>query len=210
MTPRVSLDSVDFNRAAQRLVATSKKSAEQVLREQAALFVVDAAKLTPPNKDFKWNKKGGEQAIRADLARVFVPSTRKDATTDLAAIHRAARGRFGRVNRSTSPVPARGVAAYRRQVLALVGKMAAGWKSAAATLGAKLPAWITRHSAAGFAKVETRGSEVNILVANQSVYPRLANEIERRLPYALRRRRNAINRRVDNFLRRNALAAGFR
>ena len=54
----ITVDSAEFNKAAQRLIATSKKSIKQNLYEQGKIIVVEAAKLTPPNKNLKWNKKG--------------------------------------------------------------------------------------------------------------------------------------------------------
>jgi hypothetical protein len=206
---RVTVDSRDFDRAAQRLVATSKKSAREVLTDQARLVVVEAAKITPPNKNFKWNRKGGETTVRTDLARLFASSTAASAETGLGSIHRAERNRFGRVPRGVQQRRARGLAAYRKQVLATVGLMAAGWKAAASKLGAKLPAWITRHNSAGFATVDVRGSRVAITIANASVYPRLAASLDRRLSAVLKRRTDALTRRWDYFVKVNARAAGF-
>jgi hypothetical protein len=128
----------------------------------------------------------------------------------LEPYHRQRRNRFGRVGRSNSPVAAKGFAAYRAQVLARVGRMAAGLKSAASKLGAKLPAWITRHNSSGFATVRTDGSRVDVTIGNATVYPRLANALERRAQAALSKRSRAINRRVDYFLKQNARRAGFR
>jgi len=255
MSAAVTIDPTRFNNAIQRVIATSKKSSEQILRQQAALFVVDAAKLTPPNKNFKWNKKGGEQTILNDLnhilvglspnlfrqfvdlfggkvmrrqlttkdGRVFV-SDRDELVTNIPGFHKSQRTRFGRVTKAGSytrdigrsrdhvrgVVPESSKKAYIKTALKRVGKLAAGWKAAAIKLGAKLPAWITRHDSAGYAKVETRGSVVSVELANASVYPRIMGTIERRLPVALRRRAGAMNRMVDRYLKLNARRAGFR
>jgi hypothetical protein len=207
---RLEIASDRFDTAVQRLVATSKKSAEQVLRDQAKLLVVEVAKITPPNKDFKWNRQGGETTNRNDLAKLFRKSSSRIAETDLKGVHRRARNRFGRIGSGVQAIPAKGLPAYTTQVLAKVGLMAAGWKAAATKLGAKLPAWITRHNSSGFATVRTDGSRVDVTIGNATVYPRLANALERRAQAALSKRSRAINRRVDYFLKQNARRAGFR
>lgn len=210
MSATVLIDSSNFDHAVQRLIATSKRSGQELLSQQARLLVVDVAKITPPNKDFKWNRAGGEQTIKTDLAKLFRPSTARNAETDLAGIHQRARNRFGRVAGRPQQVPARGVAAYRRAVLAKVGRMAAGWKAAASKFGAKLPGWITRHNVSGSATLRIRGDLVEAEITNDSVYTRAAQAITRRLKSALRRRSGAINRQVDRFLQVNARRAGFR
>ena len=156
----MTIDSVAFDRAAPRLIATSKRSAQDLLRDQARLLVVDVAKITPPNKDYKWNRKGGEQTIKTDLARLFSTSRSDSAVSGLESIHRKARNRFGRVPRGVEQVAAKNLATYRKQVLAKVGLMAAGWKSAASKLGAKLPGWITRHNSTGSASIRVQGARV--------------------------------------------------
>jgi hypothetical protein len=68
----LTVDSAEFNRAAQRLIATSKKSTKQNLYEQGKIIVVEAAKLTPPNKNLKWNKKGGELSLTNDINKILI------------------------------------------------------------------------------------------------------------------------------------------
>ena len=68
----ITVDSAEFNKAAQRLIATSKKSTKQNLYEQGKIIVVEAAKLTPPNKNLKWNKKGGELALTNDINKILI------------------------------------------------------------------------------------------------------------------------------------------
>lgn len=68
----VTVDSAEFNRAAQQLIATSKKSTKQNLYEQGKIIVVEAAKLTPPNKNLKWNRKAGETAVTNDINKILI------------------------------------------------------------------------------------------------------------------------------------------
>jgi hypothetical protein len=182
------------------------------MRAQGKLIIVDAAKITPPNQNFRYARRLGEMAIRADLGRLFQSSTASSATTDLEGIHRKNRNRSGRVARKVDRVKAKGLVAYRNQVLARVGKLAAGWANAASMLGATLPSWITRHSRPGFARITQSGGTTTLEMANQGVYTggRIRADLERRLGYAIRKRAGAINRQVDHFLKRTAAVCGFR
>ncbi len=206
----VTVDSAKFNEAAERLIATSKKSIKENLREQGKIIVVEAAKLTPPNKNFKWNKKGGELAASNDLARLFVSSKAKDAETNLASIHKKSRNRAGRVAKNIDEVKAAKLALYKKKVLATVGKMAAGWKSAASQLGAKLPAWITRHSRPGYAKYSQQGSRGTLELTNAGIYASKREGVQKRLSAVLAKRASAINKRVDYYLKQNARSSGFK
>jgi hypothetical protein len=208
----VTIDSAPFARAAQRLIATSKKSAADLMRQQGKLIIVDAVKITPPNQNFRYARRLGEMAIRADLGRLFQSSQASSATTDLAGIHRKNRNRSGRVARNVDRVKAKGLVAYRNEVLARVGKLAAGWANAAQSLGATLPDWIKRHNRPGFARITQSGGTTTLTLANQGVYTggRIRADLERRLGYAIRKRAGAINRQVDHFLKRNAAVCGFR
>jgi len=210
----VTVDSTRFNKACERLIATSKRSTKQLLEEQGKQIIKEAALVTPPNKNSKNNKKGGEDAIRNDLAKLFINSRAKSALpqSDLASIHRKYRNRRGRVKYKGEPMRAQGVAAYRKMLFARVGKMAAGWKKAAAQLGHNLPAWITRHTRAGSISYKTSGlfnSRGELEMTNAGVYAGQRNGIERRLSFAMKKQTGKINRKVNNFLRQNAKAAGF-
>lgn len=211
----VTIDSAEFNKAAQRLIATSKKSTKTLLEEQGKLIIKEAALITPPNKNSKNNKSGGERTIRADLAKLFIASKAKDAVGagELSQIHRKYRDRRGRVKYSGEKIKAQGLAAYRKTLIARVGKMAAGWKKAASRLGHTLPAWISRHSRAGSITYKTSGlfnSKGELAMTNAGVYPGQRGGIERRLNFAMRKQAGKINRRVDYYLKQNAKSAGFK
>jgi hypothetical protein len=214
-TKSITIDSAEFNKAAQRLIATSKKSTKTVLEEQGKLIIKEAALITPPNKNSKNNKSGGERTIRADLAKLFIPSRSKDAVSagDLAQIHRKHRDRRGRVRYKGDKIKAQSLAAYRKTLLARVGKMAAGWKKAATKLGQSLPAWIERHSRAGSITYKTSGlfnSKGELAMTNSGVYAGQRSGLERRLNFAMKKQAGKINRRVDYFLKQNAKSAGFK
>jgi hypothetical protein len=209
MKPRFEVDSSKLNEALKKFKATSRKSTEAVLRQQGKLLVVELAGITPPNKKFKWNKKGGEATVRNDIAKLFRSSKSRKATTNLAQAHLAARDRRGRVPKGVEKIPAKGLVAYRKLMLARVGQMAAGWKSAADKLNAKLPAWITRHDSAGHGKVTVNSGTVEIELANKAVYSGQKNWLERGVKAALKKRYWAMTKQVTNFKKKAAKEAGF-
>ena len=210
----ITIDSARFNKACERLIATSKRSTKELLQEQGKQIIKEAALVTPPNKNSRNNKPGGERTIRADLAKLFVSSRSNDAVTggDLGQIHRKYRNRRGRVQYNGQKIRAQNLAAYRKTVFARVGKMAAGWKKAAAQLGHNLPSWITRHTRAGSITYKTTGllsSKGELAMSNAGVYPGQRGGIERRLNFAMKKQAGKINRRVDFYLKKNAKSSGF-
>jgi len=103
---------------------------------------------------------------------------------------------------------AAGLPAYRKLMLARVGKMAAGWKNAASTLGAKLPTWITRHSSPGFGKIKATGRSIEVELSNKSVYSGQKGWVERGVKAAMRKRYWAMIKRVDFVQKQAAQQAG--
>jgi hypothetical protein len=251
----VTIDSAEFDKAMQSYIATSKRTTKELLNEQGKIIIVEAAKITPPNKGAKWNKKGGEIAVTNDINKILIGLApglyeqfveifggsinrrelrRKDGTvyvsdndvavSNLAQWHRSQRTRNGRVtsagqtgdrNIGRSKSYNRGVTteakktAYIKKAVKMVGKQAAGWKAAAVKLGAKLPAWITRHERAGYINYKQQGSRGVLELANAGVYARARGSIERRLKAVLAKRTGAITRRVQYYLKQNAKASGF-
>lgn len=209
MKARFEVDSTKLMEAFRKFQLASKRNVTANLKQQAKLLVVDLVKVTPPNKNFDYNKKGGETAARNDLAKLFRASKSSDAERNLERIHKAARNRRGRVPRGVEKVRAAGLAAYRKTVLARVGRMAAGWKNAANTLGAKLPVWITRHSRPGFGKIKATTSSIEVELANQSVYSGQKGWVERGVKAAMKRRYWQMIKRVNYAQSQSAKQAGF-
>jgi len=209
MSARFEVDSSKLNEALKKFKATSRKSTEAVLRQQGKLLVVELAGITPPNKKFKWNKKGGEATVKNDLAKLFRSSKSPNATSSLAGPHLAARDRRGRVPRGVEKIPAKSIAVYRKLMLGKVGEMAAGWKAAANKLNAKLPAWITRHNSAGHGKVVVNSRTVEVELTNKAVYSGQKGWLDRAVKVALKKRYWAMIKQVTNFERKAAKQAGF-
>jgi hypothetical protein len=154
------------------------------------------------------NKKGGEQTVKNDLAKLFKSSKAAKAERNLSRVHTSARNRKGRVPKGIAKVKAAGLPAYRKLMLARVGKMAAGWKNAASTLGAKLPTWITRHSSPGFGKIKATGRGIEVELSNKSVYSGQKGWVERGVKAAMRKRYWAMIKRVDFVQKQAAQQAG--
>jgi hypothetical protein len=199
MKARFEVNDKRFHEALRSFQAHSKRSVEENLRSQAKLLVEDIIKVTPPNKNFKLNKQGGQRTIRTDLARLFrasqarggvdaVGRSHKGAETNLAPLHLKSRNRRGRVPKGIERIKARGLEAYKKEVLSRVGRLASGWKVAANALGAKIPEWIARHSRPGLGTVKVTGSRVEITIANKGVYSGLRNWVERGVASAMKRR----------------------
>jgi len=203
MNPRFEVDDKALQGALRKFQDNSKRSVTANLKQQAKLLVFELVGVTPPNKKFEMNKKGGEQTIKNDLAKLFKSSKAANAARNLSRVHTSARNRKGRVPKGIAKVKASGLPAYRKLMLARVGEMAAGWKNAASSLGAKLPTWITRHSRPGFGKIKVTGRSIEVELANKAVYSGQKNWVERGVKSAMKKRYWAMIKRV-NFVQKQA------
>jgi hypothetical protein len=211
MKPGVNLliTTARFDEALRDFQAHSRRGAKENLMAQGRLLVMDFMKITPPNKRFEWNKQGGEKTVRNDLAKLFRASSARSAEGNLAAIHQKSRNRRGRISKNTLQIKARGLVQYRKQVLAKVGQLAAGWKKAAMSLAARgVPAWISRHNRPGLGKVSVRSGRVELEIANKGVYSGLKNWIDRGVIASQRKRYWAMVKRVNYSQKKAAQKAG--
>jgi hypothetical protein len=207
---RISLNYDAFELALAEFSKQSRKSARDVLRGQARLFVRDVMKVTPPNKDWRWRPKVGAAMVRKDIRRA-VKTSRRPGLPAAAQIHKRVRNRKGRVPDSTYPERASGVPAYLKAMLARVGLLASGWNAAAVKYGFKPPEWIARHGT-------RRGNAVEIdkklgLVIRIKNAVRFASEVagmQRRTQWALNNRARQMDKQLDErAMRKAARAAKF-
>lgn len=93
-------------------------------------------------------KKKDLAGVEALLKRMKIPARMVIREAD-AGLHEAWRDRRGRVQRDKWiwVLSGASVNRYVRAMKGHVGRAKAGWSAAAAALGVKLPAWITRHGA---------------------------------------------------------------
>jgi hypothetical protein len=222
MKATFQVDDAEFQAALKAFFATSRKSVATNLKDEGKRLVKAIIQLTPPNKE-KENKKGdinpsynlsgGKKTIANDLAKIFRQSKRGTASPE--SFHKRFRDKRGRVRLNLNKgnkdrrIRIADLAEYKKKVQARVGYMAAGWKAAAASMGINLPAWISRHSAAGKGRVSLNGERLTIELSNNVVYPGARFLVERRVDDALRYRARTMMSRVNHFVYKAAKGAGF-
>lgn len=152
-------------------------------------------------------QEGNYQAA-GDILRMFgarqFGSTRSFAKFDGGTMHKRFRNRQGRITRNrVMMIVTDGdvLKDYVKKMQGRVGLLASGWNTAAAKLGVKLPAWISRHGTAnGGVAVETGNGKLVIVISNKVRYG-AALEMQRRANYVMRYRRAALRRRLPYVLR---------
>lgn len=209
----LKIDDRAFRRSLNAFAANSRKSGQEILRGQAKLFLQDVVKITPPNKG-KANRKGGEATIRSDIRKIMRASRARDAIDDPAQVHARHRSKStGRVRRELkNKVRVRNLAAYIKSQVALVGILASGWNAAAARLGAKLPAWVTRHgNSRGSVRISLGALTIRIVLTNAVKFVGSVKGLNRRVQSALNKRSRAMDRQVEHYaMKQAARKAGFK
>lgn len=218
-TPIFTADTQGFGAALQRYWQVVGGDLGALLRQQTKLVVERCIDLTPPfsgkrltrmlgGGDFGRTsaKKIGEERVRRDIERVFVPvdklwawrehegfraAIRKNDEQAIRAmlgdkwdleeiaplpnpeLHRRQRNARGGVVRRPRKqlVTKRGaVEKYVKAAQKNVGYAKAGWNPAARMFGARLPAWIDRHNAPGFAVDNSRSTPMTTRIGNSVPY----------------------------------------
>lgn len=213
MSADIKFDDRAFRAAFKRFDENSKRTRSEVLKEQAKLFVQDVILITPPNKDFKANRRGGESAIKADLRKIMRQSASAKASSDLAGIHAKFRDpTTGRVRVALKKkIRVTNLASYIQKELGKVGILASGWNAAATQLGAKAPDWITRHgNGRGGIQITFTLSECRIAISNGVKFASSVRGLVSRIQRSLDKRASAMNRQVDHFQKQAAREAGFK
>lgn len=130
---------------------------------------------------------------------------------DGGAMHKRFRGSGGRVHRNrvylvvTDP---KVLSAYVRKMQGRVGLLASGWNTAAAKLGVKLPAWVTRHgNANGAITVETGDNKLVIVMSNHVKYG-AAHDLQRRADSVVFYLHRSLKRQMPHILRAALKKAG--
>lgn len=194
----------------------SAKSNEAVIKDQARLFVNDVVLITPPNKDYKQQRKLGEAAIKGDIKKIMrgVREGTKGAITDPAALHKKYRAGDGRV-RKELPLAQKfrviNLPAYIQKMIKQVGILASGWVAAGEKLGSKIPDWIKRHgSSGGRISMKFSLTECRIIITNAVKFAGGVKGLTRRVQAALNKRAGAMDRQLKHQQEQSARRAGFR
>lgn len=216
MSQEFKLNTQAFMEAAARLLATSKRDAVTVMKQQAKGFIKEVIAITPPggpNVSPVKARKRGSAKVKADILRV-VRGVRPERAQqhDVAALVEAKRVRGRVVNLASAriTVPADKLRAYIKAKQQRVGFLASGWNVAAAKLGLKPPAWIWRHSGPGQMEVNVTDKDIRIRATNAVPFASEMFKLRRRLQQALHMQRNKISRQLRHFMAKGAQKAGFK
>jgi hypothetical protein len=170
-TIKLEFNAYALQRALRARFEYSARGWESVFKDSMKAFSKKLMQVTPPgngnaaetNVSFPKLKKIGQNAIAADLSRVF--ATRRDDLQDplskqskkknshlpiMRAVHKQARQKNGRVSKNAKPtllVTAKLLREYTKKRQEHVGYLSAGWVAAAKQFGTNVPDWIARHSA---------------------------------------------------------------
>ena len=214
MNIEIKADIAGFERAIKRLADLQQKSGAAALKTAAKGFVRTTMDWTPPGSPGRSGsaaRKLGEGAVKADVAKLFLPTRKPVAATSMQAIHAAARDRRGRVRkvREKTPVAAVDYRRYQKLVMGRVGWLASGWNAAAIKLGVRVPAWIARHgSSAGQAAVKLEGWSPSVDIVNRVKYGGEVKDLKSRIARALESQRKSMERQIKWLTERNAKKSG--
>ena len=197
------------------LLATSKREAVEVMREQARGVLRRVIDITPPGgRGVQGDaaRQRGQRLVVSDILRVVrgvrAPLAQEQDVKAVLARYRVK----GRVRRGANPrvlVPMEALQAYIAQRKARVGLLASGWKSAAEQLGIVLPQWIGKHDDEGGYELEANADHVLIRFTNQVSYASEA-DMNARVNWALAAQETAIQRQLDYFFREVAAKSGLK
>lgn len=113
--------------------------------------------------------------------------------------------RVSRGQRARWYVDERKLAALEKELMKRVGWAAAGFGPAAQRLGAAVPAYVRRHvgKAPGTVAVNTTGAILSIVITNRVDYVARLSGLQRRLNWAVARRKTAMEKQLPYLIRRH-------
>jgi hypothetical protein len=218
MSKPVTFDKTAFDQALKAFRRHSKKAVQTVLIEQARGIMTKIIDATPPGgKNVRGQdaKKRGESKVAGDIRKIMEAGRAKDASSESPTeIHRRYRNSRGQVRREIHPkikVKAGDLARLIREKKRMVGFLASGWSAASSLFGARLPAWITRHSGKGEGKVRSNPTMVEVTATNSVGYAHRVMNMNKRIQVALNAQAGAMRRQVEHFAAKQAARkAGFK
>lgn len=217
-----------FQTAARRWARMTGKSQADVLKGAAKMTLSNPRQgsgllqITPPCSQGRSGldgKRAGEKAIEKDLRRHFVPVSGKGIGPrgeDPASHHKIMfafkkPGRPLRRNRAQPYfVDERKLRALERELKSRVGFLASGWTASARALGASVPSWVARHGISrGTVNMAFSAPRYGITMTCMAPANSPYQELERRIPYAIRYATNNIERQIKYQVDKDAGGAGF-
>ena len=216
MSREFKLNTTAFMETAARFLATSKRDALVVMKQQARGVIKEVIALTPPGGSGVSSgqaRSRGARNVKADVLKVVKGVSAKRAEQqDVAGIVEPKRVR-GRIPRAVTPrilVPMDKLKAYIKAKQLHVGKLASGWNEAAAKLGLKPPAWIWRNDGPGTMDISVTDKDITIRATNAVPYASEMSRLRSRLQQALNRQRNKMDRQLKDFMAKAAKKDGFK
>jgi len=219
----------EFQAATRRWALVSGKTQQAVLRTSAKMVISNPRQgsgllqITPPGSQGVTGaaaKKQGEAAIARDLRKIFVPVRMKgigvsfstDAPGPIHRRHFAEKTPNRRIRRDRKQPYYVDVAKLRpveRELYRRVGYLASGWVESARQLGASVPSWIARHGTGrGTIRMSFTapryGIEMTLFAPANSPW----QELQRRIPYALRYGTNNLLRQIEHQIKKDARVVG--
>jgi hypothetical protein len=221
MADGLTIKSETLSGSLARILATTKREAPIVLREQGRGILRHLQAHTPPGHSGVTGqsaKQHGEKKIESDIRKVMYGVKKRviGMRTDIAAIHREARNpRNGRVARTRGQekiaVSASALNTYIGSKKKMVGFLASGWNSAAAKLGVKPPQWMWRHKGEGSIREAVTETSITITATNSVGFASKAiTQKDRLLRFAYNAQKSANDRRWENFMATQAKRAGLK
>jgi hypothetical protein len=222
-----------FYRALDMMVATSKRTAIEVINENFRGVIRNLLALSPPmggkQADFKLNAKGkktggvdfaagkerGKVAILADLNKAFKTVGKKNLlafSNEQEALDWYLGARNSRKRIKGNPkraASARQINFVRKNILDRQGSFAAGWSKAANYFGISLPKWISRWGPA-HSKLNVETSQWGYyLTAINITSHREADVIERITARAIQIQTDNMSRQIQGYAKEQAKKVGF-
>jgi len=216
MIQEFKLNTKAFMETAARFLATSKRDALVVMKQQAKGIIKEVIAITPPggpNIPSGKARARGAAKVKADILKVVRGVTPERAKQhDVASLVESRRVR-GRVPSEVVPrilVPRDKLKAYIKAKQQRVGFLASGWNVAAAKLGLKPQAWVWRNTGPGAMEVIVTDKDIQIRATNAVPYASEMSKLRRRLQQALHMQRNKMERQLRHFLAKTAKKVGFK
>lgn len=215
----IDIDVGGFNAALLEMLSQTRRSSKEVIAEQAKGVIRNVIRVTPPGRSSGASlgaaRKSGRTKVAADIHKVLLGVPLKQAEAidigSIKAAHKKAR-KNGQVGESGNRlrVPKTMLNEYIRRQQTKVGRLAAGWRAAAAKFGVPLPPWIASHSTPSLVKVTATSTSFGMKATNRSPYAQSVRTLERQVRHAVHAQGGAMRKRIASYVAKNARAANFK
>jgi hypothetical protein len=228
MSVTFEVELLGFQQAVRRWALVSGRTQAQVLRTSAKMVISNPRQgsgllqITPPASKGKIGiaaRRQGERAIDRDLEEIFSPVRIRGigpvapiAPYPIQRRHFALKRPGRRIKRDRSQpyfVDEQKYRAMRKELFRRVGFLASGWLSSARVLGASVPAWVARHgSSRGIIRMHFSAPRYGIEMVCFAPANSPWQELQRRVPYALRYATNNLQRQIKYQFEKDARVVG--